>query len=166
MPIYTHPRPSTPVPGLPYPLQGPLYPSQTFHTHPRLSRSVPGPFTNSRSFTSIPAHTHTSDTLHYHKSFQCPSHALHTHLSHLHPSPPLQTQPKPFTPISGPPYPSLAIPNLSWPFKLTLGPPPQYQALLAYPRPSKPSPNLPYHPRLPRSVPEPPPHPSQPIQLI
>ena len=59
--IYTYPIPSIPVTSYTHP--DPLYPSQTFHTHPRLpSSSVPVPLHRTKAFIPISRHLMPSIT--------------------------------------------------------------------------------------------------------
>merc|ERR1712002_254699 len=103
--IYTHFRSSTSVPDL-------LHPPQGLYTHPRCSTftlDLPDqfqyPLTNPSPFTPIPTHLKPS----------LPTKAFNTHTRSSTHTP--HTQTKPFTPILGPPYPSLASILLLVPLK-------------------------------------------------
>ena len=123
--LYTHPRPSNPVPDslhqpqtlipipdVPYPLYAIEISSSTPHFH-------------LKPFIPIPIRFHTSNDPHTHQSLQYPSQILHTHLKSLTPiaGPPHPT--KALTCISGLLYLILSLQTIPWSFTHNLGPPTQ-----------------------------------------
>ena len=106
--IYTHLRSSTPVPDL-------LHPPQSLYTHPRCSiftLDFPDQF---QCPSPIQAPSHPSQPIPTHLKPSLLTKAFNTHTRSSTHTP--HTQTKPFTPILGPPYPSLASILLLVPLK-------------------------------------------------
>ena len=110
-------------------------PPQTLYTDPR--RSIPTldipdqfkyPLTHLRPFIPIPTHSHPSQPIHTHPRPSIPTKVFSTHLrpsthlSPLHQPQALHSQPKPFTPISGPSHPYQALHTHPWAPTVLLGP--------------------------------------------